>query len=39
VERRIESDIDKIQQMSEAYERVMRGDVRFRFVIDLGTLA
>ena len=27
-----------IQQVNEAYERVIRGDVRFRFVIDLGSL-
>jgi alcohol dehydrogenase (NADP+) len=38
---RIESDIEviPIQQVNEAYERVLRGDVRFRFVIDLSTLA
>ncbi len=28
-----------IQQVNEAYDRLVRGDVRYRFVIDLGTLA
>jgi uncharacterized zinc-type alcohol dehydrogenase-like protein len=38
---RIESDVEviAIQQVNEAYERVIRGDVRFRFVIDLNSLA
>ncbi|WP_447974629.1 NAD(P)-dependent alcohol dehydrogenase [Nitrospira sp. Kam-Ns4a] len=27
-----------IQQVNEAYERMLRGDVRYRFVIDLGSL-
>src|SRR5262245_5531548 len=27
-----------IQQVNEAYERVLKGDVRFRFAIDLGSL-
>ncbi len=38
---RIESDVEiiPIQQVNEAYERVLRGDVRFRFVIDLGSMA
>jgi uncharacterized zinc-type alcohol dehydrogenase-like protein len=27
-----------IQQVDQAYERMLRGDVRYRFVIDLGTL-
>jgi uncharacterized zinc-type alcohol dehydrogenase-like protein len=37
---RIESDIEviPIQHVNEAYERVLKGDVRFRFVIDLGSL-
>lgn len=37
---KIESDIEliPIQQVNEAYERVLRGDVRFRFVIDLASL-
>lgn len=37
----IESDIEliPIQQVNEAYERVLRGDVKFRFVIDMSTLA
>ena len=36
----IESDVEviPIQQVNEAYERVLRGDVRFRFVIDLGSI-
>ena len=36
----IESDVEviPIQQVNDAYERVLRGDVRFRFVIDLGSL-
>ena len=36
----IESDIEviPIQQVNEAYERVLTGDVRFRFVIDLASL-
>jgi uncharacterized zinc-type alcohol dehydrogenase-like protein len=39
-EHKIESDIEliPIQQVNEAYERVIRGDVRYRFVIDIGTL-
>lgn len=40
-EHNIESDVEVIpvQQINDAYERVVRGDVRFRFVIDLSTLA
>lgn len=40
-EHKIESDIEVIgiQQVNQAYERVLQGDVRFRFVIDLSTLA
>jgi uncharacterized zinc-type alcohol dehydrogenase-like protein len=40
-EHHIESDVEviPIQHVNEAYERVVRGDVRFRFVIDLRTLA
>ena len=36
----IESDVEviPIQHVNEAYERVLNGDVRFRFVIDLGSL-
>ena len=36
----IESEIEviSIQQVNEAYERVLKGDVRFRFVIDLGSI-
>ncbi|MGQ0694351.1 MAG: NAD(P)-dependent alcohol dehydrogenase [Nitrospiraceae bacterium] len=39
-EHRIESDVEviPIQQVNEAYERVLRGEVRFRFVIDLASL-
>lgn len=39
-EHRIESDIEviPIQSVNEAYERVLTGDVRFRFVIDLASL-
>jgi alcohol dehydrogenase (NADP+) len=37
----IESDTEviPIQLVNEAYDRVVKGDVRYRFVIDLGTLA
>ena len=37
---RIESDVEviPIQQVNEAYERVLKGDVRFRFVIDMASL-
>ncbi|HSN04431.1 MAG TPA: NAD(P)-dependent alcohol dehydrogenase [Nitrospira sp.] len=37
---KIESDVEviPIQQVNEAYERVLKGDVRFRFVIDLASL-
>ncbi|MDP1949251.1 MAG: NAD(P)-dependent alcohol dehydrogenase [Nitrospirota bacterium] len=36
----IESDVEliPIQQVNEAYERVLKGDVRYRFVIDLASL-
>ena len=36
----IESDVEiiPIQQVNEAYERVVKGDVRFRFVIDMSSL-
>ena len=36
----VASDVEviSIQQVNEAYERMMRGDVRYRFVIDLNTL-
>ncbi len=39
-EHKIESDVEviPIQQVNEAYERVIKGDVRFRFVIDLASL-
>ena len=37
---KIESDVEEIpiQQVNEAYKRVLIGDVRFRFVIDLASL-
>jgi len=36
----IAADIEmiKIQQINEAYERLMRGDVKYRFVIDMASL-
>jgi alcohol dehydrogenase (NADP+) len=39
-ERGIASDIEliPIQQINEAYERMLRSDVRYRFVIDMGSL-
>jgi alcohol dehydrogenase (NADP+) len=39
-EHNIVSDIEiiPIQQINEAYERMGRGDVRYRFVIDLASL-
>ena len=39
-EHRIESDVEviPIQQVNEAYEQVLKGNVRFRFVIDLASL-
>ena len=38
-EHRIESDVEviPIQQVNEAYERVLTGDVRFRFMIDVAS--
>jgi len=40
VEHEIASDIEliSIQQINEAYERLLRGDVRYRFVIDMASL-
>jgi alcohol dehydrogenase (NADP+) len=40
-EQKIESDVEviPIHKVNEAYERVLKGDVRFRFVIDLNSLA
>jgi uncharacterized zinc-type alcohol dehydrogenase-like protein len=37
---RIPADIETIpiQQVNEAYERMLRGDVRYRFVIDMQSL-
>ena len=37
----IVSDIEviPIQQINEAYERMLKGDVRYRFVIDIASLA
>jgi len=39
-EHHIPSDVEviPIQQVNEAYERIMKGDVRFRFVIDMASL-
>jgi uncharacterized zinc-type alcohol dehydrogenase-like protein len=39
-ERHITSDVEviPIQQVNEAYERTLNGDVRYRFVIDMNTL-
>lgn len=39
-ERKIASDIEviRIQEINEAYERMIRGDVRYRFVIDIASL-
>ncbi len=39
-EHNIESDVEviPIQQVNEAYERVLKRDVRYRFVIDLASL-
>jgi uncharacterized zinc-type alcohol dehydrogenase-like protein len=40
-ERGIVSDVEviPIQRINEAYERMLKGDVKYRFVIDLATLA
>ena len=40
-EHEIVSDVEviKMSDINEAYERVVQGDVRFRFVIDLESLA
>lgn len=40
-ERGIVADIETVraEQINEAYERMLRGDVKYRFVIDIGTLA
>jgi uncharacterized zinc-type alcohol dehydrogenase-like protein len=39
--RGIVSDVEviPIQQINQAYERMLKGDVRYRFVIDMGSLA
>lgn len=39
-EHRIESNVEVIpvQRVNDAYERLLKGDVRFRFVIDLASL-
>ncbi len=36
----ITSDVEviPIQQINEAYERVLKGDVKYRFVIDIASL-
>lgn len=40
-ERGIAADIEVIraEQINEAYERMLKGEVKYRFVIDIGTLA
>jgi uncharacterized zinc-type alcohol dehydrogenase-like protein len=40
-EHNIVSEIEmiKIQDINEAYERVLKSDVRYRFVIDIASLA
>jgi uncharacterized zinc-type alcohol dehydrogenase-like protein len=37
---KITSDVEviPIQQINQAYDRMVKGDVRYRFVIDLATL-
>jgi uncharacterized zinc-type alcohol dehydrogenase-like protein len=37
---KVVSDIEiiPIQQINEAYERMIKGDVRYRFVIDIASL-
>jgi uncharacterized zinc-type alcohol dehydrogenase-like protein len=37
---KIESDVEviPIQQVNDAYERVLKSDVRYRFVIDMASL-
>jgi uncharacterized zinc-type alcohol dehydrogenase-like protein len=39
-EHRIESDIEMIpiEKVNEAYERILKSDVRYRFVIDIASL-
>ena len=39
-ERGVVSDVEviRIQDVNEAYERTLRSDVRYRFVIDLASL-
>lgn len=39
-EKNITSDVEviPIERIEEAYERTIRGDVRYRFVIDMKTL-
>jgi alcohol dehydrogenase (NADP+) len=39
-ERGVASDVEviRIQQINEAYERAMKSDVRYRFVIDIASL-
>jgi len=39
-EKSIVSDIEltSVDKLDEAYERLLKGDVKYRFVIDLGTL-
>ncbi|MGH8731821.1 MAG: hypothetical protein ACREVF_08930 [Burkholderiales bacterium] len=39
-EHRVASDVEviPIQHINEAYERMLKGDVRYRFVIDIASL-
>jgi uncharacterized zinc-type alcohol dehydrogenase-like protein len=39
-EHKVASDVEviAIQQINEAYERTVKSDVRYRFVIDMATL-
>jgi uncharacterized zinc-type alcohol dehydrogenase-like protein len=40
-EHNITADIERIpiQQINNAYDRLLKGDVKYRFVIDISTLA
>ena len=40
-EKGVAADIEliKMQQINQAYERLLKGDVKYRFVIDMATLA
>jgi alcohol dehydrogenase (NADP+) len=34
-----ETELISVDQINDAYERVLRSDVRYRFVIDIATMA